>query len=58
MNRVPACQAMFERVAARRGKQVAIVAVSRRMLEDGIRMLWKDEAFRFVPVSPNDAMTP
>ena len=49
VKRVPAYQDLFERVASRRGKQVAIVAVARRMLEDGVRMLWKDEAFRFVP---------
>ena len=49
IRRVPVYQALFERVGGRRGKQVAIVAVARRMLEDGIRMLWKQEPFRFVP---------
>ncbi len=50
VKRVPIYQALFERVAGRRGQQVAIVAVARRMLEDAVRMLWKDETFRFVPV--------
>jgi transposase len=48
--RVPVYQALFERIRERRGKPVAIVAVARRMLEDAVRMLWKDEAFRYVPV--------
>ena len=39
------------RIAGRRGKPIAIVAVARRMLEDAVRMLWKQEAFRFVPVT-------
>jgi transposase len=51
VSRVPVYQALFERVAQRRGKQVAIVAVARRMLEDAVRILWKDEAFRFVPLT-------
>jgi transposase len=50
VSRVPVYQALFERIAQRRGKQTAIVAVARRMLEDAVRMLWKGEAFRFVPV--------
>lgn len=50
VRRAPVYQALFERIAARRGKQVAIVAVARRMLEDAVRMLWKGEVFRFVPV--------
>jgi transposase len=50
VRRVPAYQDLFERVAARRGKQVAIVGVARRMLEDAYTMLRKDESFRFVPV--------
>ncbi len=49
VKRVPVYEALFARVSSRRGKQVAIVAVARRMLEDAVRMLWKDEAFRFVP---------
>jgi transposase len=51
VKRVPVYDALFTRVAQRRGKQVAIVAVARRLLEDAVRMLWKDEAFRFVPAA-------
>ena len=50
VKRVPAYQDLFERVAHRRGKQVAIVGVARRMLEDAFTILRRDEAFRFVPV--------
>ncbi|MCG3128832.1 MAG: hypothetical protein CHACPFDD_03728 [Phycisphaerae bacterium] len=50
VRRVPVYEALFKRIAFRRGKQVAIVAVARRMLEDAVRMLWKQEAFRLVPV--------
>jgi transposase len=44
--RAPVYHNLFERVAARRGKAKAIVAVARRMLEDAWTMLRKDEAFR------------
>jgi transposase len=44
--RVPVYHNLFERVASRRGKGKAIVAVARRMLEDAWTMLRKDEAFR------------
>ena len=37
---------IFERIATRRGRKIAIVAVARRMLEDALTMLKKDEAFR------------
>jgi hypothetical protein len=37
---------LFDRVAERKGKQVAIVAVARRMLEDAWTMLKRDEVFR------------
>lgn len=47
--RVCQYQAMFERVASRRGRKVAIVAIARRMLEDAWTMLKKDEAFRMTP---------
>ena len=47
MPRVPQYEAMFARIAARRGRTIAIVAVARRMLEDAWTMLKKDEAFRF-----------
>jgi transposase len=53
--RVPVYTAMFERVAQRRGKAVAIVAVARRMLEDALTLLRKEQAFRFVPVGPSVA---
>jgi transposase len=55
--RVPLYQALFDRIRERRGKPVAIVAVARRMLEDAVRMLWKNEAFRYVPV-PTAAVAP
>jgi transposase len=55
VKRVPVYAALFERVTGRRGKQIAIVAVARRMLEDAVRMLWKEEAFRFVPVTAEAA---
>lgn len=49
IRRVPAYAALFERVAARRGKCVAIVAVARRMLENAWVMLKRSEPFRYVP---------
>lgn len=49
--RVPQYAAIFERVSSRKGKQVAIVAVARRMLEDAWTMLKRKEAFRFTPVA-------
>lgn len=57
VKRVPIYEALFERIAGRRGKQIAIVAVARRMLEDAVRMLWKQEAFRFVPAIRDVAKT-
>jgi transposase len=42
---------IFERVTARKGKQVAIVAVARRMLEDAWTMLTRDEVFRLKSVT-------
>ena len=44
---VPAYQAIFTRIAMRRGKSIAIVAVARRMLEDGWTMLKRREPFRY-----------
>lgn len=44
-SRVPRYAMLFERVAERKGKQVAIVAVARRMLEDAWTMLRRDEVF-------------
>ncbi len=52
MPKVPVYTALFDRVAERRGKPVAIVAVARRMLEDAMTLLWKEEVFRFVPANP------
>jgi transposase len=46
--RVPQYALLFHRVAARKGKQVAIVAVARRMLEDAWTMLKRDEVFRLM----------
>lgn len=45
--KVPAYQAIFERIAIRRGKSIAIVAVARRMLEDSWTMLKRREPFRY-----------
>lgn len=44
---VPAYESIFQRVTARRGKPVAIVAVARRMLEDAWTMLKRREPFRY-----------
>ena len=57
VRKVPVYTALFERVSGRRGKLVAIVAVARRMLEDAVRMLWKDEAFRYVSVGEESSAT-
>ena len=46
-DQVPAYQAIFTRIAMRRGKSIAIVAVARRMLEDGWTMLKRREPFRY-----------
>ena len=53
--RVPVYRAMFDRVAAKKSKKTAIVAVARRMLEDAWMLLIKDEAFRYVPAFLGDA---
>jgi len=37
--------------SGRRGKCIGIVAVARRMLEDGFTMLIKDPAFCYDPIS-------
>ena len=49
--RVPQYAAIFNRIADRKGKQVAIVAVARRMLEDAWTMLKRDEVFRLMSVT-------
>lgn len=48
--RVPVYQALFQRIERKKNKKTAIVAVTRRMLEDAWMLLVKDEAFRYVPV--------
>ena len=53
--RVPAYHDLFHRIERKKNKPTAIVAVARRMLEDGYTMLKKDEAFRFVAVSCTEA---
>jgi transposase len=53
--RAPRYAAIFDRVAERKGKQVAIVAVARRMLEDVWTMLTRDEVFRPMSVTAKDA---
>jgi transposase len=47
INKVPRYAQAFAGVAGKRGRQAAIVAVARRMLEDMWTMLRKDEAFRY-----------
>jgi transposase len=49
VGRVPQYAVIFDRVATRRGKQVAIVAVARRMLEDAWTMLKTNKVFRLAP---------
>ena len=44
--RAPQYAGIFHRISERKGKQVAIVAVARRMLEDAWTMLRRDEVFR------------
>jgi transposase len=48
VSRVPVYRAMFDRIAQKKNKLVAITAVARRMLEDAFTMLKRDEAFRYV----------
>lgn len=45
---VPAYQSIYTRIAARRGKSIAVVAVARRLLEDSWTMLKRHEPFRYV----------
>jgi transposase len=52
---VPQYRVIFDRIAAAKGKQVAIVAVARRMLEDGWTMLKRNEVFKTNEVfKPNE----
>jgi transposase len=54
VGRVPQYASIFNRVASRKGKQVAIVAVARRMLEDAWTMLKTDKVFRLAPATPGE----
>ncbi len=56
--RVPAYGQLFGRVAQKKNKPTAIVAVARRMLEDAFTMLKRNQAFRFLAVSTTDASQP
>jgi len=49
VGRVPQYAAIFDRISNRKGKQVAIVAVARRMLEDAWTMLKREQVFRAAP---------
>jgi transposase len=53
VGRVPQYTALYNRVAAKKAKQIAIVAVARRMLEDAWTMLKNDEVFRLMTVTSN-----
>ena len=55
VGRVPQYASIFARVAGHKGKQVAIVAVGRRMLEDAWTMLKTNKVFRLAPAAGNDA---
>jgi transposase len=51
VSRVPQYAVIYHRLGIRSGKQKAIVAVARRMLEDAWTMLKRDEVFRSIPVA-------
>lgn len=53
--RVPVYGDLFERIARKKSKATAIVAVARRMLEDAFTLLKKDEAFRYVAPAPSSS---
>jgi transposase len=52
VGKVPAYAALFRRVSGRGGKQVAIVAVARRLLEDAWTLWHKGEEFRYQATPP------
>ncbi len=54
MPRVPAYHDLFQRIERKKNKPTAIVAVARRMLEDGYTLLKKDQAFRYVTASSTE----
>jgi transposase len=51
VGRVPQYASVFARVSVRAGKQKAIVAVARRMLEDAWTMLKTNQVFRLAPAA-------
>jgi transposase len=53
VGRVPQYSLLYNRVAAKKAKQIAIVAVAHRMLEDAWTMLKRDEVFRLMTVASN-----
>jgi hypothetical protein len=53
VGRVPQYGAIYQRVSAKKAKQIAIVAVARRMLEDAWMMLKNEEVFRLMTVTSN-----
>jgi transposase len=53
VGRVPQYSLLYNRVAAKKAKQIAIVAVARRILEDAWTMLKTDEVFRLMTVTSN-----
>jgi transposase len=53
VGRVPQYSLLYNRVAAKKAKQIAIVAVARRILEDAWTMLKRDEVFRLMTVTSN-----
>ena len=55
VGRAPQYADLFARVAQRRGKQVAITAVARRMLEDAWTLWRKGETFRHLSPTPTSA---
>ena len=55
--RVPRYRAAFDRIAVKKNKLVAVVAVARRLLEDAWVMLRREEAFCFAPTPRADERT-
>jgi transposase len=53
VGRVPQYATIYNRIAAKKAKQIAIVAVARRILEDAWTMLKKEEVFRLRTVTSN-----
>jgi transposase len=51
IGRVPQYAAIYNRIAAKKAKQIAVVAVARRILEDAWTMLKRDEVFRLMTVT-------